>query len=47
MGYFKLLFGYDWELKTSPAGAHQWMPINIKPEDMPPDVEDPSIRTMP
>jgi catalase-peroxidase len=47
MGYFELLFGYDWELKTSPAGAHQWMPINIKPEDMPPDVEDPSIRTMP
>ncbi len=47
MGYFKLLFGYDWELKTSPAGAHQWMPINIKPEDMPPDVEDPTIRTMP
>lgn len=47
MGYFKLLFGYDWELKTSPAGAHQWMPINIKPEDMPPDVEDSSIRTMP
>jgi catalase-peroxidase len=47
MGYFKLLFGYDWELKTSPAGAHQWMPINIKPEDMPPDVEDPAIRTMP
>jgi catalase-peroxidase len=47
MGYFKLLFGYDWELKNSPAGAHQWMPINIKPEDMPPDVEDSSIRTMP
>jgi len=47
MGYFKLLFGYDWELKTSPAGAHQWMPINIRPEDMPPDVEDPTIRTMP
>ncbi len=47
MGYFKLLFGYEWELKTSPAGAHQWMPINIKPEDMPPDVEDPTIRTMP
>lgn len=47
MGYFKLLFGYEWELKTSPAGAHQWMPINIKPEDMPVDVEDPTIRTMP
>jgi catalase-peroxidase len=47
MGYFKLLFGYEWELKTSPAGAHQWMPINIKPEDMPADVEDASLKTMP
>ncbi|MDZ4093977.1 MAG: peroxidase family protein, partial [Paracoccaceae bacterium] len=46
-GYFDLLFGYEWELKKSPAGANQWMPIDIKPEDMPADVEDPSIRTMP
>ncbi len=46
-GYFDLLFGYDWELKTSPAGAWQWMPINIRQEDMPVDVEDPSIRLMP
>ncbi len=46
-GYFKLLLGYDWELKKSPAGAHQWQPVNIKPEDMPVDVEDPSIRRMP
>ena len=46
-GYFHLLLNYDWELKKSPAGAWQWMPVNIKPEDMPPDVEDPSIRTMP
>ncbi|MCX7341480.1 MAG: catalase/peroxidase HPI [Hyphomicrobiales bacterium] len=46
-GYFDLLFGYDWELKTSPAGAWQWMPINIRQEDMPVDVEDPSIRVMP
>ena len=46
-GYFKLLLGYDWELAKSPAGAWQWIPINIKPEDMSPDVEDPSIRTMP
>ncbi|MBS4045449.1 MAG: catalase/peroxidase HPI, partial [Alphaproteobacteria bacterium] len=46
-GYFKLLLGYDWELTKSPAGAHQWQPINIKPEDMPVDVEDPSIRRMP
>ena len=46
-GYFDLLFGYEWELKKSPAGASQWMPINIREEDMPVDVEDPSIRVMP
>ncbi|MBP7502107.1 MAG: catalase/peroxidase HPI [Aquabacterium sp.] len=46
-GYFKLLLGYDWWLQKSPAGAHQWQPINIKEEDMPVDVEDPSIRCMP
>lgn len=46
-GYFDLLFGYEWELKKSPAGAWQWMPINIREEDMPVDVEDPSIRVMP
>lgn len=47
MGYFDMLFGHDWELTTSPAGASQWKPINIKEEDMPVDVEDPSIRCMP
>ncbi|PWI33794.1 catalase/peroxidase HPI [Vibrio albus] len=41
-GYFGLLFKYDWELKKSPAGAWQWEPINIAPEDKPADVEDPS-----
>jgi len=46
-GYFKLLLGYEWELSKSPAGAWQWAPINIKPEDMSPDVEDPAIRCMP
>ncbi|MEY2682907.1 MAG: hypothetical protein RJA09_51, partial [Pseudomonadota bacterium] len=46
-GYFKLLLGYEWELTKSPAGAHQYQPINIRPEDMPVDVEDPSIRCMP
>jgi catalase-peroxidase len=45
-GYFKLLLNYDWELTKSPAGAWQWVPVNIKPEDMSPDVEDPSIRCM-
>ena len=46
-GYFHLLFNYDWELKKSPAGAWQWEPINIKEEDRPVDVEDPSIRCNP
>nr|WP_280804479.1 catalase/peroxidase HPI [Aurantimicrobium minutum] len=46
-GYFTLLFGYEWELTKSPAGASQWAPINIKEEDMPADVEDPSMRAMP
>ncbi len=47
MGYFKLLFGYEWELKKSPAGAWQWEPIDIREEDKPVDVEDPSIRLNP
>jgi len=46
-GYFQLLLGYDWELTRSPAGAWQYKPVNIRPEDMPVDVEDPSIRCMP
>lgn len=46
-GYFKMLFEHEWELKKSPAGANQWMPVDIKEEDMPVDVEDPSRRTMP
>jgi catalase-peroxidase len=46
-GYFYMLFTYDWELKKSPAGAWQWEPINIKEEDKPVDVEDPSIRHNP
>ena len=46
-GYFDLLFNYDWELKKSPAGAWQWEPVDIKEEDKPVDVEDPSIRLNP
>ena len=46
-GYFAMLFKYDWWLQKSPAGAHQWEPINIAEEDIPVDVEDPSIRTKP
>ncbi|WP_213271637.1 catalase/peroxidase HPI [Hyphomonas sp.] len=47
MGYFKLLFGYEWELTKSPAGASQWRPINIREEDMPVDPTDPAKRVMP
>lgn len=43
-GYFDLLFGYEWELVKSPAGAHQWHAINPKEEDLAPDAEDASIR---
>ncbi len=46
-GYFDLLMNHEWELKKSPAGAWQWQPVDIKEEDMPVDVEDPSIRKMP
>jgi catalase-peroxidase len=46
-GYFHLLFTYDWELKKSPAGAWQWEPINIKEEDKPFGVEEPSTRHNP
>ncbi|WP_306151041.1 catalase/peroxidase HPI [Roseovarius sp. MMSF_3281] len=46
-GYLKLLFGYEWELKKSPAGANQWEPIDIKEEDKPVDASDPSIRHNP
>ena len=42
MGYFDVLFKYDWELTKSPAGAHQWTPKNLQEEDMAPDPEDPS-----
>tara|TARA_E500000081_G_scaffold17757_1_gene21540 strand:+ start:2780 stop:4912 length:2133 start_codon:yes stop_codon:yes gene_type:complete len=41
-GYFDLLFGYDWELGKSPAGALQWFAVDQKEEDMAPDAHDPS-----
>lgn len=47
MGYFELLFGYEWELKKSPAGAWQWEPVNIREEDKPVNASDPSIRQNP
>jgi catalase-peroxidase len=47
MGYFDMLLDHEWELAKSPAGAWQWQPVEIAQEDMPPDVEDSSLRTMP
>jgi catalase-peroxidase len=47
MGYFEMLFGYEWELSKSPAGAHQWTPKNCKPEHMIPDAHDPSQKHPP
>ncbi len=47
MGYFDMLLDHEWEIGTSPAGARQWQPVEIAEEDMPVDVEDPSIRCMP
>ena len=46
-GYFSMLLKHEWELQKSPAGAWQWQPVDIKEEDKPVDVEDPTVRTMP
>lgn len=46
-GYFSNLFGYEWELTTSPAGAHQWTPINPEAQGTVPDAHDPSKRHAP
>jgi catalase-peroxidase len=46
-GYFDMLFGYEWTLTRSPAGAHQWMPVNCKPEHMIADAHDPSKKHPP
>ncbi len=46
-GYFAMLFNHEWTLRKSPAGAWQWEPVDIKEEDKPVDVEDPSIRYNP
>ena len=44
MSYFDVLFGYDWELSKSPAGANQWVAKNLKPEDHAPDAEDANVK---
>lgn len=46
-GYFDTLFGYDWELTKSPAGAHQWVPKGGAAADAVPDAHDPSKRHAP
>jgi catalase-peroxidase len=47
MGYFKVLFKYDWQLGRSPAGAQQWHPVNCEAEDMVVDAHDPAIKHPP
>jgi catalase-peroxidase len=46
-GYFDMLFGYEWELTKSPAGAKQWVAKDCKPEHMIPDAHDPSKKHPP
>ena len=41
-GYFDMLFGYEWELTKSPAGANQWKPVNVAEKDLAPAAHDPS-----
>jgi len=45
--FFENLFGYEWELTTSPAGAHQWRPKNGAGADSVPDAHTPSKRHAP
>ncbi len=46
-GFFDNLFGYEWELTQSPAGAHQWRPTDRAADDTVPDAHDPSARCAP
>ncbi len=46
-GYFDVLFGYEWELVKSPAGAYQWLAKDVKEEHMIVDAHDPSIKHRP
>jgi len=46
-GYFDTLFGYEWELVKSPAGASQWLAKDVRDEDLIPDAHDPSIKHRP
>lgn len=48
MGFFDMLFGYEWNLTKSPAGAWIWEPVDVKEEDLAPQAHDPSkkVKTM-
>jgi len=46
-GYFENLFGYEWELTKSPAGAHQWKPVGSTGDGTVPDAHDPGRRHAP
>ena len=46
-GYFDMLFGYEWDLVKSPAGAFQWRAKDVRPEHMIPDAHDPSVKHAP
>ena len=46
-GYFETLFGYEWELTKSPAGAHQWTPKDPAAKTTVPDAHDPVLRHAP
>ena len=47
MGYFDMLFGYDWELVKSPAGAWQWQAKDVRDEHLIPDAHDPAQKHPP
>ena len=47
IGYLKVLFKYEWELVKSPAGARQWLAMDVEDEDMVADAHDPSMKRRP
>ncbi len=47
MGYFDMLFGYEWELVKSPAGAWQWQAKDVREEHLIPDAHDPTVKHRP
>ena len=46
-GYFDMLFGYEWQLVKSPAGAHQWIPTDPAAATLVEDAHDPARRHPP